>query len=142
MSEHLTTTLNTYGIGSSFTKDHQYFVSTCESPPSSNRYESLIKFLGSNTVPIVVVVSHQIKGAVRNHIALTRMGISTNRTDWNENSMVEFIPHELINLIESANLNSNSFKSEYVDSLLKMSGINYPPENSGFFKKLKSTFFG
>lgn len=142
MSEHLTTTLNPYGIGSSFTKDHQYFVSTCESPPNSNRYESLIKFFGSNSVPIVVVVSHSVKESVRNHISLTRMGISMNRTDWNPNNMLEFIPHELINLIESQNLDSNSFLSEYVDSLLRISGINYPPESEGFFKKLKNTFFG
>jgi hypothetical protein len=140
MSKNLKTSLGPFGIGTSFEKDKAYFISTAESPPSSGRYETLIKFLGQEVIPIIVIVSTSPKDAVANHIGMARMAISMNRQDWSEEDTKDFIPNDLIKFNESLNLDSLSLNSNYVDSLLRVSGINYPIKNEGIFTKLKSLF--
>ncbi len=133
------TSLSPHGIGTSFSKDRNYFVSTVESPPNSNRFETLIKFLGGDVVPICVVVAENSKDAVSNHVAMARMGISTNRSDWNESLVKSFKPTQLIERLDSmgAFYQPETFFCEYCDTLLRMSGLNYPPEDKAFsFRKL------
>jgi len=138
------TSLSPYGIGTSFSKDRDYFVSTAESPPNSNRFETLIKFLGGDVVPICVVVTENSKDAVSNHVAMVRMGISTNRSDWDEGLVKNFEPTQLIEMLDSegAFYQSETFFCEYCDTLLRMSGLNYPPEDKGFSLGKLTKFLG
>ncbi len=126
------------GIGTSFSKDRDYFVSTAESPPNSSRFETLIKFLGGDVVPICIVVAMNSKDAVSNHISMARMGISTNRSDWNEVAIKDFAPTQLIEMLNSNDTayQPESIRCEYCETLLSMSGLNYQKKSGGFFKRL------
>jgi hypothetical protein len=132
------TSLSPYGIGTSFSKERDYFVSTAESPPNSSRFETLIKFLGGDVVPICIIVAKNSKDAVSNHIAMARMGISSNRSDWNEVVVKDFKPTQLIEMLDTSGTSyqPESFHCEYCDTLLSMSGLNYKKKSGGFFKRL------
>jgi hypothetical protein len=122
------TTINPHGIGTSLTKDKNYFISTVESPPTSGRYETIVKLSGVNVIPILVIVSYSIKESVKQHISLSRMVISMNVSDWNVDNVNLFTPKDLIDSLP-INLDSSSINSEYVDTLLRMSGLNYGSSN-------------
>lgn len=142
--QNLKTTLNSFGIGTSLTKDADYFISTVASPPKSNRYETLIKVFGIRSGPIFVVVAKNAKDATINHISMARMAISTDRGNWNANLVLEFRPYQLIEMLDSkgSEINSDGLNSPYCQTLLKMSGVNYPPPSSGFMKLIRKMFGG
>ena len=124
MISNLRTTLNRFGIGTSFSKDQDYFISTTESPYSPNLYETIIKVVGVNVIPIVVLLSSNPKDATLNHIAMTRMAISLNKNDWNEIATEDFIPHIIAKeLDKSMPSEPYNLKSGYIESLLEMAGL-------------------
>ncbi len=126
MSCEIKTTLNKFGIGSSFVKDQSYFVSTTENPPNSGRYESILKVLGGSPMPIVDLVSLNPKAATLNHIAITRMAISINRGDWDAKTAKEFSLDSLAEgLNEQIPETSETLDSDCCKKLLEASGINY-----------------
>jgi len=139
MHDELKTSISPFGgIGTSFSKDKDYFVSTVESPRKSGRFETLIKPLGGNAVPICIIVSFNSKEAVSNHIAMARMGITTNRGDWNDVAVKDFVPIQFIDMLNSSGTtyHADTFNCDYCESLLSMSGLNYKKKSGGFFKKL------
>ena len=125
----LRTTISASGIGTSFIHDdgRTYFVSTVENPAGSARYETLIKIAHEQAPPICLVDAASPKDAVINHIAVSRMAVSSDRANWSENSAVGFVPVTIINLLESSKSEADPARldSEYSKTLLSMSGLNY-----------------
>lgn len=141
--KNILTTLREHNIGTSFTKDRDYFVSTVyqkEMQPSyPYNYSTIIKVVGQSFEPICVLNADSPKEAMMNHIALARIAISLDKDYWNEAAVEEYLPTELIGLLdkENASQQPNSFLSEYCQMFLQMSGLNYNKKRSiwNFFKK-------
>lgn len=123
--DSMRTSLNKFGIGTSFAKDQNYFVSTVENPPNSGRYESIIKVLGDSlAAPIIVLTCFNPRRATLHHIAITRMAISTERRDWNERNATEFMPCALAEELDKlVQIEPNQLESDYCKSLLKVAGL-------------------
>lgn len=142
--ENLVTSLRENSLGTSFTKDVDYFVSTVkqkESQPSyPYNYATIIKKVGMSFSPICVLDANTPREAMINHIALARVAISLDKDSWNEAVVQEYFPTELIGLLDSEKLSQepNSFQSEYCQLLMQMSGLNCKQKSSGFgfLKKL------
>lgn len=144
-SDDIRTTLNKNGIGTSFTHSNKtsYFVSTVENPPDSNQYESLIKVSHKRVIPIFLITSNNIKDAVINHIATSRMAISNDVKNWNEETAIDFVPLKLVELFKSIEIEEKNrgFDTEYCKSMLMSSGLNYDLDsgknidNNGLYNK-------
>ena len=153
-SDDIRTTLNKNGIGTSFTHSNKtsYFVSTVENPPDSNQYESLIKVSHKRVIPIFLITSNNIKDAVINHIATSRMAISNDVKNWNEETAIDFVPLKLVELFKSIEIEEKNrgFDTEYCKSMLMSSGLNYDLDsgknidNNGLYNKayLTCIFWG
>lgn len=142
--ENLATSLRENSIGTSFTKGVDYFVSTVNQkklqPSYPYNYVTIIKKAGMSFSPICFLNADTPKEAMANHIALTRAAISLDEGGWNDAAANEYLPAELIGMLDSdkSNLEPTSFKSEYCQLLMQMSGLNYQKKSGGFgfFKKL------
>jgi hypothetical protein len=140
-TQNLITTLADSGIGSSFkitsainhtTKN--YFVSTVWHA-SVSLFETIVKESAvqvSRYLHLPIVSSDSVE-ATMNHIALTRMCVTTDPAQWGEKIIDEFRPEKLKELLDSQMelpLNSSPLMNEYTHILLSMAGINYPPKRS------------
>lgn len=127
---NILTTLREHNIGTSFTKDSDYFVSTVfqkEMQPSYvYNYSTIIKVAGQTFEPICVLNADSPKEAMMNHIALTRVAISLDKENWNEVVVKEYLPTGLTELLdkEKASQEPKTFLSEYCQLLMQMSGLN------------------
>ena len=135
---NIRTTLNHKGIGTSFNHfdGSTYFVSTIESPFVSNEFETIIKISHKTLSKINNIISHNSRDAVINHIAVTRMAISNEISQWSEEIAVDFVPLKLIELMDAEGLHKDeaSLSSDYCEGLLRMSGLNYDVSNQPTLK--------
>ena len=121
------TTISPYGFGTSFTKDGQeYFVSTAENPPNSNQFETIIKPLGTALTPIIRTLLQNPRRATANHIAIVRMALSTDISEWSASHAIDFNHYTLCLELDKDDLDD----ADYCLMLLKMAGLNYSTEES------------
>ena len=131
-SSGVVTTLTATGIGSSFNVSSTgYFVSTVS---QHGCFETIVKESGFKKQPLLRSrISRDCIEAAMAHVALTRMCISENPTQWDADAVDGYLPSQLKILLDSQTkspTDSTSLLNEYNHNLLAMSGIGYPPQKS------------
>ena len=121
---NLKTTLSYTGIASSFSDNGNYIISTVQ---TRSGFETVLKTQGQFSEVICSIGALNSKGAMDNHIAMTRMATSSNSDEWTKKNAFKFSPEEILNGVEKMNLEyeSTNLNCEFCKQFLAMSGINY-----------------
>ena len=121
---NLKTTLSYTGIASSFSDDGNYIISTVQ---TRSGFETVLKTQGQFNEVICSIGALNSKGAMDNHIAMTRMAISSDINEWTKENAFKFSPEEILDGVEKMNLkyDSTNLNCEFCKQFLSISGINY-----------------
>ena len=129
MSDNIKTTLTFTGINTTFNHfdGRSYLVSTVQTPLGLNQFVTTAKVANSALPSIFSISANNTKDATINHIAVSRMAISTKMPEWSEDIAIDFVPITLVELMDSEVLllDEISLRSDYCESILRMSGLNY-----------------
>lgn len=128
---NLKTTLSHTGIASSFSNQGNYIISTVK---TRSGFETVLKIQGQFNEFICLIGALNSKGATENHIAMTRMAISSDINDWTKENAFTFLPKAILDGIDKMNLkyDSNNLDCELCEQFLLMSGINYSSGQESF----------
>ncbi|CAM8277066.1 hypothetical protein [Candidatus Methylopumilus planktonicus] len=128
---NLKTTLRHAGVASSFSNQGNYIISTVK---TRSGFETVLKVQGQFNEYICLIGALNSKGAMSNHIAMTRMAISSDINDWTKENAFTFSPKAILDGIEKMNLkyDANNLNCELCEQFLLMSGINYSSSQESF----------
>ena len=136
---NLKTTLSHTGVASSFSDNGNFIISTVK---TSHGFETVLKVQGQFNEYICLIRALNSKGAMSNHIAVTRMAISSDINDWTKENAFIFLPKAILDSIEKMNLkyDANNLNCELCEQFLLMSGINYSSGQESFGQMVLSSF--
>jgi hypothetical protein len=122
--DNLITTLSRTGIASSFSNNGNYIISTVK---TGSGFETILKTQGQFNSFICLIGALSTKDAMDNHIAMTRMAVSSDSKDWTKENAFQFSPKVIRNGVEKMDLeyDSSNLNCEFCEQFLLMSGINY-----------------
>ncbi len=121
---NLKTTLSHTGVASSFSDNGNYIISTVK---TRSGFETVLKIQGQFKEFICLLGSLNSKSAMDNHIAMTRMAISSESKEWTKENAFKFSPNVIREGVEKMSLryDPTNLNCEFCEQFLLMSGINY-----------------
>lgn len=136
---NLKTTLSHAGVASSFSDNGNYIISTVK---TKSGFETVLKVQGQFNEYICLIGALSSKDATDNHIAMTRMAISSDINEWTKENAFTFSPNVIRENIEKMNLkyDSTNLNCELCEQFLIMSGINYSNGQESFGQMVLSSF--
>ena len=138
---NLKTTLSYTGIASSFSDDGNYIISTVK---TGSGFQTVLKTQGQFNEVICSIGALNSKGAMDNHIAMTRMAISSDINEWTKENAFKFSPEEILDGVEKMNLeyDSTNLNCEFCIEFLSMSGVNYSNGQETIGQMIKNITIG
>ncbi len=138
--KNLKTTLSHTGVASSFSNDGNFIISTVK---TRSGFETVLKIQGQFNEFICLLGSLNSKNAIENHIAMTRMAISSETKDWTKENAFKFSPNVIRDSIEKMSLqyDPTNLNCEFCEQFLLMSGINYSSGQETLGQMIKKFIF-
>jgi hypothetical protein len=137
MVKNLISSITPFGVATSFVSDKNYIISTAKTFEPAG-FETVLKAVGVNGNIFLTSGAIGSRQSIQTHIAIARMAITLNQIDWNKENINDFSPNVIWENINKMDLNydADTFKCEYCETFLSMSGLNYQSKKSGFLGKL------